>query len=61
MTETIVVGVDHGNGKCERVRVRGVRTEWDRDGTLHIYNDDGTDIAEFPNALYAVRVDNLED
>jgi len=61
MTETIVVGVDTGNGKCDRVSVRGVRTEWDRDGALHIYNDDGIDIAEFPNALYAVRQDNLEE
>ena len=60
MTETIVVGVDRGSGKCERVRVRGVRTEWDRDGALHIYDSDGIDIAEFPNALYAVRDDNLE-
>ena len=51
---TIIVATD-----TERVAVEADRTEWTHDGTLLCYYD-GTEIAEFPSALWAVREDNLE-
>lgn len=59
-TETIVVGVDRGDGQSERVTIGAEKIEWDRDGTARCYVD-GTEIATFPDALYAVRAANLED
>lgn len=57
-TESIVVGADR-DGQTERVTVEADRTEWDRDGTLRLF-DDGTQVGEFPTAEYAVREKNLE-
>jgi len=51
---TIIVATD-----TERVPVEADRTEWTHDGTLICYQD-GTQIAEFPTATWAVREDNLE-
>jgi hypothetical protein len=59
-TETIVVGVDRGDGQSERVTISAERVEWDRDGTARCYVGD-TEIATFQSALYAVREDNLGD
>lgn len=59
-TESIVVGLDSGDGQTERVTITADRTEWDRDDTLLLY-DDGTQVGEFPNAAYAIRESNLED
>ena len=50
---TIIVATD-----SERVPVEADRTEWRHDGTLVCYHD-GTEIAEFPTANWAVREDNL--
>jgi hypothetical protein len=58
-TPTIVVGIATA-GQTERVRVTADRTDWTRDDTLVLY-DDGTQVAEFPNAEYAIHADNLED
>lgn len=57
-TETLVVGIS-GADRTERVTVRGDRTEWNREGTLVIYDDD-TQVGEFPAAEYVVRAANLE-
>jgi hypothetical protein len=57
---TIVVGVDR-DGRTERVEVTAVRVERDRDGTVRCYDGDGTEIATFYQASYAVRKDNLAE
>ena len=51
---TIIVATE-----TERVPVQADRTEWNHDGTLICYHD-GTNIAEFPAAKWAVRAENLE-
>jgi len=51
---TIIVATD-----TERVAVDADRTEWRHDGTLVCFAD-GTEIAEFPSALWAVRQENLQ-
>ena len=57
---TIVVGVQHGDD-VERVPVSAVRTERDRDGTLRCYDSEDREIATFPESLYAVKAEHLED
>jgi len=57
-TESLVIGIAHDD-RTERLTVEAERTEWTHDGTLYIY-DDGDLVAEFPNASYAVRDDNVE-
>jgi len=52
---TIVVGLPNG----ERVHVTALVTEWDRDDSLTLTDSDGTEVAEFPDACYAVRKDDL--
>lgn len=51
---TLIVATD-----SERVEIDADRTEWDHNDTLICY-DDGVAIAEFPNALWAARSENLE-
>lgn len=52
--EEITVGVptDHG---IEHVTVRGERTERNHDGTLHIYDMSGDEVAEFYRPAFIVR------
>lgn len=61
MPETFIVGLDVGGGTTERVAVDAVRTEWDRDDALHLFNADGQQVAEFPDARYAIHAEHLAE
>lgn len=61
MSPTIVVGIPGEGDLTERVRVEASRVDRDRDGTVRLYDGDGTEIATFWDALYAVREDELEE
>jgi L-asparaginase II len=58
-TPEIIVAVYRGD-ETERVTVSADRVEWDTDGSARLYAGD-TEIATFPDALYAVKADKLED